>query len=392
MASWIGAFAEGGLLWRLSARLGLETFVARNLYSFWGCMFVLTLCHWPCVAIACAARLETLPRNLEDAGRLYRGPWATALRIAFPQTLAVAIPAVAVVYLLVARLWRTAATSVRAESRYLTGVAGHLCSAVLLLAILGSIILPLVSLTWDCQAGLTFDGALGLFKKILIAERATLLWTVALAAAGAAGCVVVGFLVAVALRTTAGRPQGKSARATRSFVWAAFLLPLVLPGMLVGLGLSSLYNHGGFRGAIFASPAIVVLAYISRFGFIGLAGCCYQLSVVGRRSSEAAAAHGVPTWRRVLRIDVPLGQRMFLWLWLLIVVLCMGELNATMMIDPPGLMTLPKRIANLVHYSYDSYLAAMCLLMVMGVLVVYLPAVFFSRRGVGYCRKNAQET
>ncbi|MDQ7778269.1 MAG: hypothetical protein RDV41_00990 [Planctomycetota bacterium] len=433
--AWIGAFAGNGLLGRLVLWLGLGWPTAKHVYSFWGCAFIMTLCFWPCVALPCAARLAGLPRNLEDAARLHRGPAAALLSVALPQTVPALLAGLAVVFVLVlgdlavgsilwpktgafeiftqfaafcdnkaalaatgllllaiapalaAGLWAVSRLRGMAfdpehqQPAYLRGSGGCACAVVLVAALVASVVVPLGALVFDTWAGDSLVQVIARLKQVLKGDRDSIVPTFFLAAIGAAAVVVVGLLTALALRSSVAGAQNRAWRMIKPVVWLGFLVPLAVPGMIVGLGLSGMYNHPGLRQRIFSSSAIVVLAYVCRFGFVGLAWCHYQLAVQGRRFGEAAAAHGVAAWRRVLRIEIPLAARSLLVLWFIVFVLCLGDLDTTMLVDPPGLMTLPKRIANLIHYSYDSHLAALCLILVVGCLVLFVPtAVLLARR------------
>ena len=39
---------------------------------------------------------------------------------------------------------------------------------------------------------------------------------------------------------------------------------------------------------------------------------------------------------------------------------CLGELPASVLLNPPGAMTLPVRLASLLHFGRDALVAALC--------------------------------
>ena len=96
---------------------------------------------------------------------------------------------------------------------------------------------------------------------------------------------------------------------------------------------------------------------------------------------DAARLAGAGPWRRAWGVLRPLQSGAVLGVAALCYVLCFTELDATLMTYPPELRTVQIRIFNMVHYSRDEEVAALCLLSVAAALVPPLFIAALRRSG-----------
>ncbi|MCL6430388.1 MAG: iron ABC transporter permease [Anaerolineae bacterium] len=158
---------------------------------------------------------------------------------------------------------------------------------------------------------------------------------------------------------------------TSPLVEAASLLPVALPGMLLGIGLIRIWNRAGPFLWVYRSPCIVILGQVARalpFAVLCLAACWRQVPVALEESARIAGASSAQVlWRILLPLLRP-GLRAG---WCLGLVAAMAELQTTLLVYPPGAATLPARIFTLQHDGQAENVAALCMILTA---ITVLPA------------------
>lgn len=172
-------------------------------------------------------------------------------------------------------------------------------------------------------------------------------------------------LVALAFAMASLRRDGS--RGTRLFVLA--VLPFLVSGPLLGIGLIRLFNRDGL-GFVYDTVVVMVLACVARYLFLGYEALRTALCELDPRIEEAAAVAGVPWWRRMLGLRAPLTAPWILAAWTLAFLVCMREIDAVVLVYPPGAATLPVRLYGLMHYGPSPVVAALSLLIVLTLLVL----------------------
>ncbi|MCC6152700.1 MAG: iron ABC transporter permease [Candidatus Hydrogenedentes bacterium] len=153
----------------------------------------------------------------------------------------------------------------------------------------------------------------------------------------------------------------------RAFVRHASLFAFVIPGPLFALGMIALWNRPGVAGLIYDSSAILVLASVARFFAFGEIAFDAQRSRVSSRVYESAQIAGVRWWRIIGGIALPLALPYAVAVWIVAFVLALGEVDAAVLLSPPGVSTFALRLYSLMHYGPDSFVAALSLLTAIGV-------------------------
>lgn len=236
---------------------------------------------------------------------------------------------------------------------------GKLGGLLLLLLVAALILVPIVHLVLAIE-GLTNlrNGLAGVAEEVMLTA-----WIVPLAA-------TISMVIGVGW-------AGWVVRHPRSRWCSAGLLLLLLavPAPIVGIGLIQVFNHDGWRGVIYDSPVIVVLALTIRALPLTVLALLPSLRAVPDELNDAAALEGATWLQRQLWLILPLCWRGLLLGWALAMILALGELGASVLVVPPGATTVTVRFFTLIHYGLYPDAASMCLLVL---LVLILPALLLA--------------
>lgn len=138
-------------------------------------------------------------------------------------------------------------------------------------------------------------------------------------------------------------------------------LPIAIPGTIIGLGVVELAN--GFsvlqKGESFCGS--LLFAYIGMFTAFSIRVFEASCRRADPNLAEAAAVDCRRLSQRLWHIDLPTHSGAFAASLILVFVLVVGELNATILLIPPGRETLAISIDNLLHYGANRTASALCL-------------------------------
>ncbi len=291
----------------------------------------------------------------------------------FPSATAQALPLIAcgvaavvlgALYIGPRRAWLTGAVRVRVSIR--GGAALRLLAALACWAlILVSGVLPIAVLVWRSLPLRSYSEAVATAKEEIVTS-------LFVATAAATVITALAFSIAYLQRRKWGLSQGSMARWDWShFLRLASLLslaPFLASGPVIGIALIATWNRPGIPALVYDSILVVVFACVARFLFFAQRAFDAALSDVHASLEEAAFVSGVPWWRQVGCILLPLMWPVVIGIWGLSFVLCMGELDATALVCPPGVTTLPVRIFSLMHYGPSRLVAALSVITVIVIL------------------------
>lgn len=132
-------------------------------------------------------------------------------------------------------------------------------------------------------------------------------------------------------------------------------------GPVLGVGLIRFWNHEGIRATVYDGIAILVIAGVARFLVFPQIGIRSVFQQIPPCIEEAAAVHGVGSWRRTIHVVLPLmAPALALW-WSLLFILAWGELDTAVLVAPPGWTPVSVRLFSLMHYGPSSMVAALSL-------------------------------
>ncbi|MDQ3738295.1 MAG: iron ABC transporter permease [Actinomycetota bacterium] len=383
-AAWMFSWQPGGVVEEV---LGVA--VLSDPGGLLGASVVLTLVSYPYVYLPVAARLISLPPSLEEGARLLgRSPREVFRAVVLPQC----IPAIAAGSLFVAlysvsdfgavqfvrfdTLTRRLFDSQLRRPEVATAMGVLLAALALLITVGerwvvrrspptagvgGKVALRMSLGKWRLPALafvalatlLALAGPIGVmawWARLVASDtvarsvRTDLLGpSVASVQAGVtAGIVAVIVVLPLAVLTV--RRRQRAAGVAGALVVAGFALPGVVTALAVVLAT---------RGtSLYLSFAVLIGAYVLHFGGQALRSAQAAVGAVPSRLDEAARLLGVPLWRRLLRIELPLMLPGLAAGGGLVMMSVLKELPITLILRPTGFDTLPLRISN----TYDQVL------------------------------------
>jgi iron(III) transport system permease protein len=146
------------------------------------------------------------------------------------------------------------------------------------------------------------------------------------------------------------------------------LLLFTLPGTVIGVGLIALWNRP-VTNFIYASAAIVILAYLAQYTALTSRIVLATLSNVPQSFEEAAQMIGAPWLARILHVVVPAALPGVIAAWLIGFIFCLRDLGASMLVYPAGQDTLAVRIYTLMANGAPNLIAALCVILVCVTLI-----------------------
>jgi iron(III) transport system permease protein len=142
-------------------------------------------------------------------------------------------------------------------------------------------------------------------------------------------------------------------------LWISFFVP----GVWLGIALILIFNRPVWH-TLYASPGIVVLAWVARYAAPVWAGLRLARREADRDLTDAARLNTgseFALWRHVHGPQLaPIGAAA----WYVAYLLCLWDVETLVLIVPPGGETLALRIFNLLHYGHNAQVNAMCLVLV----------------------------
>ncbi len=160
--------------------------------------------------------------------------------------------------------------------------------------------------------------------------------------------------------------HGRFARTLDIICW----LPIAIPGTIIGLGLIKLSSRAPVLQKIDSFGILLLFAYIGMFSAFAIR----IFEAANRRAdpnvAEAAAIDCRRWYQRLLYIDMPIHSGAIAASMIVVFVLVVGELNATVLLIPPGRATLAITIDNLLHYGANVQASILCLTEAVFVVLV----------------------
>jgi ABC-type Fe3+ transport system permease subunit len=147
-----------------------------------------------------------------------------------------------------------------------------------------------------------------------------------------------------------------------SWLHALLWLPLLMPGVLLGIGLIFIFNRPVFE-VIYHGPCIVLVALTIRYLVLGWNGVGFALHGVDRDLTDAARLSGASGWSLLRHVHWPQIAHQIGAVWYVTYLLSLWDVETIILIQPPGGETLALRIFNLLHYGHNAQVNALCLLL-----------------------------
>jgi ABC-type Fe3+ transport system permease subunit/DNA-binding beta-propeller fold protein YncE len=406
------AFLVTGIWIDLLGNAGaLRDWLPLNIYSLGGCAWILGLMTWPITTAAVWLTWRRIERDQLDSDPMLRGrrlieeflyPVArpalgVAVALTFVLTLnQFSVPAILQVKVYPAEIWLRFNTAYDVRGALMMSWPLLLAPALLLAALRtqrfrmphGAVETPAGAFR-DRLGGL-WHGAAGVVAIVTLALSAALplmrllfggrLWSDfggALAANQQAlwHSFIFAFLGATLILTL-----GLAAWRRRAV--GVFWMSFFLPGALLGVALILIFNRPLFS-AIYEGAGIVLLALAVRYLAVGWAGARMTLRSIDRDVLDFARLSGASQWERFRHAILPQSGAALAGVWYVLFLFCLWDVDAVLLIVPPGTQTLSMQIFGLLHYGHNSQVDALCallLLLALAPLATYAVGRFLMTR------------
>lgn len=177
--------------------------------------------------------------------------------------------------------------------------------------------------------------------------------------------------IAASLGIVRSRPRWSSA--AQQF----FMLPLIVPGIVIAVGLYSVFLRTGLLGTL---PGFVLAHAVVALPLV-ITNVLASLRGVDPRMADAAASLGAGRWDVFRLVTLPLIAPGVLSGALLAFVTSFDEVILSLFIQSPYLQTLPVRIFRSVTRDTDPTVAAVAVMTMLASITIMLIAQFGIRRG-----------
>jgi iron(III) transport system permease protein len=157
-------------------------------------------------------------------------------------------------------------------------------------------------------------------------------------------------------------------------------LPLVVPGIVLGLAVSFVYLRNPLPFAVYGTPLILFFAYVTRFMPYGMRYGVSAMEQVSVELEESAAASGASWWKTFRRVLLPLIVPGVLAGWLYTFIISVRELSSSIVVYSPGNEVLSILSWNLYEDGKLPTVAALGVVMIAGLIAVVSLAYAFSSR------------
>lgn len=161
--------------------------------------------------------------------------------------------------------------------------------------------------------------------------------------------------------------------------WASFFLP----GALLGVALILIFNRPAFA-AIYQGMGIVLLALTARYFAVGWAGARMAMRSLDREMVDFARLAGASGPERLRHAILPQAGATLTGVWYVVFLFCLWDVDAVLLIVPPGTQTLSMQIFGLLHYGHNSQVDALC-----AILLILALAPMAAYAAIQFCVKRS---
>lgn len=141
-------------------------------------------------------------------------------------------------------------------------------------------------------------------------------------------------------------------------LWLVFFVP----GVLLGRGMISTFNHPGV-GVIYGTAGMVFIAFALRYLALTWSGARLAMQGVDRDIVDAVRLEGASAWEVFRIAEWPQIAPAIAASWYVVYLLALWDVETLVLIYPPGSETLALRVFNLLHYGHNAQVNAHCVLL-----------------------------
>ena len=155
-------------------------------------------------------------------------------------------------------------------------------------------------------------------------------------------------------------------------------LPMVFPGLVLGLAIMILYLY--LPIGVYGTIWIMLIAYVTRFMPYGLRYNTTSMLQIHKELEESAAMSGASWVTTFWRIILPLLKPGLLAGWIYIVIVSVRELSSSILLYSPGTEVMSILIWELWENGQYVELSALGVMLILALFVLVLAAQWLGRR------------
>jgi iron(III) transport system permease protein len=155
-------------------------------------------------------------------------------------------------------------------------------------------------------------------------------------------------------------------------------LPIVMPGLVVGLAIMIVYLAVG--GGIYGTVWILLIAYMTRFLPYGMRFNTASLLQIHKELEESAALSGADWFTSLRRVVLPLLKPGLMAGWIYIVIVSVRELSSSVLLYSPDSLVVSVVLWELWQNGQYVQLSALGVMLIVVLFVFVLVAQTFGRR------------
>lgn len=186
-------------------------------------------------------------------------------------------------------------------------------------------------------------------------------------------------LIIVFVGFAAANFSGRKNKLSNSFDWLLLII-FAIPSTILGISLIKFYNHPALD-FIYASYAIIVIAYVGKFSFITAKLIGNSIKQIPNSLDEAALIEGITPFSRLRKILIPLILPTLFVAFVISFIFSLGELGITIMLYPPGTEIMPIKVFTIMANAPQSLVSSMTLI-VFSITLLIIAAFYFIMKPV----------
>jgi iron(III) transport system permease protein len=242
--------------------------------------------------------------------------------------------------------------------------------AVIIAYFLLTVVLPLLVLLYTSLLKFYQAPSAAAFRSMSLANYASLfhmdkamtaLKNSLLLGVGTATLVMAGMAIAAWVVVRSKVPG-------RAIVDQLSFLPLVVPGLVLGLALSFVYLRSPIP--IYGTIFIMLIAYVTRYMPYGMRYAVTSMQQISAELEESAQVSGASWWQTFRRVLIPLLAPGLMAGWIYILVVSFRELSSSILLYSPGNEVLSILIFEQYENGEFTVLSALGVVMVLTLVVL----------------------
>lgn len=200
------------------------------------------------------------------------------------------------------------------------------------------------------------------YRELLqLSQAKTALWNSLVLGVGSATLVMAAMAVAAWIVVRSRIPG-------RQLVDQLAFVPLVIPGLVLGLALSFVYLRSPIP--IYGTIYILLIAYCTRYMPYGMRYAVTSMHQISTELEESAQVSGASWWQTFRRVLLPLLAPGLMAGWIYILVVSFRELSSSILLYSPGTEVLSILIFEQYENGQFTVLSALGVVMVLTLVVL----------------------